>query len=136
MREAKKIWSLTNKYKKSVVEEMEFLNGNKKLTIIQGYRWGKFTCESETKPDIVLDDEQGEYNVFNDPNIEWEMEYCDDGHYTELVFSENISEEEQEQIQEAWDSDFFEGLEELGYDHADTDIILEGPLVLTEEGDA
>jgi len=136
MNEVKKIWSLSTQYKKSVMEEMYYSKGDKKIVIHQGYRWGKFTCISETKPDIVLDDEQGEYDVYNDRRYDWEMEYCDDGWYNDITFSDNISEEEQIQIQLAWDYNFFEGLEDLGYDHEDTDIILEGPLVLTEEGEA
>lgn len=136
MREAKKIWALSTKYKKSVMEEMYYSKDDKKITIMQGYRWCKFICISEIKPDIVLDDEQGEYNIFNDRRYDWEMEYCDDGWYSDIVYSDNISEEERNGIQLAWDYNYFEGLEDLGYDHDDTDIILEGPLVLTEEGEA
>ena len=56
MREAKKIWALSTQYKKSVMEEMYYSKDDKKITVMQGYRWGKFICISETKPDIVLDD--------------------------------------------------------------------------------
>ena len=136
MREAKKIWALTNVYKKSIIEEMYFTKDDKKISVIQGYRWGKFICIHENKPDVVLDDNDGRYNIFNDRRYDWEMEYCDDGWYSDIFFSDNILENEQEEIKNAWDNDFFVGLEDLGWDHEDTDLILEGPLNLVEEGEA
>ena len=45
------------------------------------------------------------------------------------------SEEEQEKITEAWEEEFYDGLEELGWSCNDTDYILEGPLELLDADD-
>jgi hypothetical protein len=44
-----------------------------------------------------------------------------------------MSEEEQEEIENAWEEDFFEGMEELGWSNDDTEYILNGPLELSDE---
>jgi ethanolamine utilization protein EutQ (cupin superfamily) len=44
-----------------------------------------------------------------------------------------MSEEEREKIENAWDENYFEGMEELGWSNDDTDYILQGPLELSDE---
>jgi len=44
-----------------------------------------------------------------------------------------MTEEEQDEIMEAWEENYFEGMEELGWSNDDTEYILLGPLELTDE---
>jgi hypothetical protein len=62
--------------------------------------------------------------------------------YIEMGEEENVdinpytdNEEEQEKITEAWEEEFYDGLEELGWSCNDTDYILEGPLELLDADD-
>ena len=44
-----------------------------------------------------------------------------------------MTEEEQAEIEAAWEENYFEGMEELGWSNDDTDYILQGPLELSDE---
>jgi ethanolamine utilization protein EutQ (cupin superfamily) len=44
-----------------------------------------------------------------------------------------MTEAEQEAIETAWEEDYFDGMEELGWNNDDTEYILQGPLELTDE---
>jgi ethanolamine utilization protein EutQ (cupin superfamily) len=44
-----------------------------------------------------------------------------------------MTEEEQTEIESAWEEEYFEGMEELGWRNDDTDYILQGPLELSDE---
>jgi ethanolamine utilization protein EutQ (cupin superfamily) len=44
-----------------------------------------------------------------------------------------MSEEEQAEIEAAWEEEYFEGMEELGWRNDDTEYILQGPLELSDE---
>lgn len=130
-------WSLSTRYKKSVEERMIFTHTDgRTIEIVHGYRWCKFTTESDTKPVIETEDENGSYNVYDDPNHDWEMEFLDDGWYFDIAFPDSVSEEEREVILDAWHEASFEGLEELGWiDCGETELILSGPLDLENESE-
>ena len=57
----------------------------------------------------------------------------DDGCWADWTFPDDISEEEQAEIETAWEEEYFDGMEELGWRNDDTDYILQGPLELTDE---
>lgn len=128
-------WTLSTRYKKSVDERMIFTHDDgRTIELVTGFRWCKFTCESDTKPELDTENENGSYSVYEDPDLAWEMEFLDDGWYFDIAYPDSVTEEEQEAIQAAWDEDSFEGLEELGWhDCCETEIILSGPLDLEEE---
>ena len=126
-------WTLKTQYKKSAIEKQHWYKDGKQIVRIEGYRWGTFYCESDTQPEIDLVNEDG-YRIGSD-DYEWELDNLDDGCYADWEFPEDMSEEEQEKITEAWDEEFYDGLEELGWRCDDTDYILEGPLELLDEDD-
>jgi len=126
-------WTLKTQYKKSAIEKQHWYKDGKQIVRIEGYRWGTFYCESDTQPEIDLVNEDG-YRIGSD-DYEWELDNLDDGCYADWEFPEDMSEEEQEKITEAWDEEFYDGLEELGWNCDDTDYILEGPLELLDEDD-
>ena len=126
-------WTIKTQHKKSAIEKQHWYKDGVVIIRTEGYRWGTFYCESDEQPKIDLVNEDG-YRIGSD-DYEWELEELDDGCYADWEFPEDMSEEEQEKITEAWDEEFYDGLEELGWSCDDTDYILEGPLELLDEDD-
>jgi len=124
-------WTIKTLYKKSAYERQHWYKDSKTIIREEGYRWGTFYCESDEKPDIDLDNDDG-YEIGQD-EYEWELESLDDGCWAEWEFPDEITEEEREEIENAWEENYFEGMEELGWSCDDTDYILQGPLELSDE---
>lgn len=124
-------WTLKTLYKKSAIEKQYWYKDGNIVIRYEGYRWGEFYCESDEQP-IVESDEDGEYNL-SESDYDWELVSLDDGCWVEWAFPDNMSEEEQATIEAAWEEDYFDGLEELGWSNDDTEYILQGPLELTDE---
>ena len=126
-------WTLKTQHKKSAIEKQHWYKDGVVIIRTEGYRWGTFYCESDEQPKIDLVNEDG-YRIGSD-DYEWELESLDDGCYADWEFPDDMDEDEQEKITEAWDEEFYDGLEELGWNCDDTDYILEGPLELLDEDD-
>jgi hypothetical protein len=124
-------WTLKTLHKKNAVERQHWYKDGKEIIREEGYRWGTFYCESDEQPEIDLVNDDG-YEIGQD-EYEWELEELDDGCWADWEFPDDMSEEEQEEIQNAWDEDFYEGMEALGWSCDDTDYILHGPLELSDE---
>jgi len=124
-------WTLKTLHKKSAVEKQFWYKDGVTIIRYEGYRWGIFTCDSDEQPVIDVKNEEG-LNL-SDSEYDWELESLDDGCWAEWEFPDDMSEEEQEKIENAWEEDFFEGMEELGWSNDDTEYILNGPLELSDE---
>ena len=125
------IWILKTLHKKSAIEKQFWCKDGKVIIREEGYRWGEFYCESDEQPDIDLANPD-DYNL-GESDYDWELTSLDDGCWSDWTFPEDMSEEEQEEIENAWDEDHFEGMEELGWTNDDTDYIFQGPLELSDE---
>jgi hypothetical protein len=123
-------WTLKTLHKKSAVEKQFWYKDGKVIIREEGYRWGEFYCENDEQP--VIEPEDGEYNL-SESDYDWELSSLDDGCWADWTFPEDMTEEEQAEIETAWDEDYFDGMEELGWSNSDTDYILQGPLELTDE---
>lgn len=123
--------------KKSTIENEYWAHKkdpNKSFRKEIGWRWGNFQL-SLTKPEyeeINKDDENGEFYPYSYENSE--LIDCTDGCWEDFDFSEGtITEAEQEEIQAAWEENSYEGLEELGYQQIDGEVVLLGPLKFERE---
>ena len=125
------IWKLTNLQKKNAVERQFWTKDGVTVIKEEGFRWGTWSCESDERPDIDLDNPDG-WEQFSQDD-EWEMEIMDDGCWVDWTFPDDMDEEEQERIQELWNEDFFEGLEGDGWSNDETEYWIYGPLRLTNE---
>jgi len=129
-------WKLSPQYKKSAVEKMFFYKEGKVITIEQGYRWGTFSVESDTRPltDEELKNEDG-YELSSIANDEsWEMWSLDDGCWLDIDSGNHITTStDVEEFEEAWERDSYEGVEALGWSQDDTEYFYHGPLALTNE---
>ena len=109
--------------KKSVVEKNFYVKDDKTFYIEQGYRWGYFTTDE--KPDLEN----------YDPNIglmiyEYDVDdhSFDDGCWIEFYYDDEITEEEREQIENAWEEDWYEGIEASGWSEGDSEVWFHGEL--------
>lgn len=124
-------WVLTTKTKKNAVEKQFWYKDGRVIIREEGYRWGKFYCESDERPDVDLDNPDG-YEL-GDSEYDWELDSLDDGCWAEWTYPDDMTEEEQEEFEAAWDEDFFEGLEALGWSNNDTEYWFYGELELEQE---
>ena len=53
------IWALTTKTKKNAVEKQFWYKDGRVIIREEGYRWGKFYCESDERPDVNLANPDG-----------------------------------------------------------------------------
>jgi len=122
-------WVLTTQHKKNAIERSIWYKDGKKIVQEQGFRWGKFYCESDEKPDVDLKNPDG-YEI---SGYDWEMDSMDDGCWLEWEWPEDMTEEEQDKIMDAWGDDFYDGMEALGWSNDDTEYVFYGPLQLENE---
>lgn len=125
------IWKITNSHKKNAVERQFWVKDGVCVIKEEGYRWGVWTCESDQQPDIDLDNPDG-YELMSTDH-DWEMQEMIDGCWAEWVFPDEIDEQEQERIQELWNQDSFEGLEQDGWYNDETEHWIYGPIKLVNE---
>ena len=125
------IWKLTNLHKKNAVERQFWTKDGVTVIKEEGFRWGTWSCESDERPNVDLNNPDG-WEQFSQDD-EWEMEIMDDGCWQEWTFPDDMDEEEQERIQELWNEDSFEGLEGDGWINDETEYWIYGPLRLTNE---
>ena len=124
-------WILKTLHKKNAVEKQFWYKDGQVIIREEGYRWGEFFCESDEQPEIDLNNADG-YNL-SESDYDWELTSLDDGCWADWTFPEDMTEEEQAEIESAWEEEYFEGMEELGWSQDDTEYILQGPLELSDE---
>lgn len=123
------VWKITNYHKKNAVERQFWTKDGIVVTKDEGFRWGTWTCESDKRPNIDLDNPNG-FEILSD-DVEWEMEEMIDGSWVEWTFPDDMPEEEKERIQALWDENWYEGMEEDGWVNDDTEHWIYGPIQLT-----
>lgn len=128
-------WELTTEWKKSSVERQFWYKDDKCIIREEGYRWATFTIESDERPltDEELRNEDGyELDWCEAADSSWEMVDMIDGCWADTEKGRNCTDEDLEQFEEAWEENYYEGVEELGWTHDDTEYYFtSGPLKLT-----
>ncbi len=129
-------WKLSPLYKKSAVEKQFWYKEGKVIIREEGYRWGTFYVESDTRPltNAELKNDDGYQLGCIDNDECWELDNLDDGCWADSTAgNDNTTDEDIEEFEEAWEEDFFEGAEALGWSNDDTEYWYYGPLELTNE---
>ena len=124
-------WVLTTKTKKNAVEKQFWYKDGRVIIREEGYRWGKFYCESDERPDVDLANPDG-YEL-GDSEYDWELDMLDDGCWADWTYPDDMTEEEQQAIEAAWEEDFYDGMEALGWNNDDTEYLFYGELELEQE---
>jgi hypothetical protein len=125
------MWTLKTQHKKNAVEKQFWRKDGETIIRTEGYRWGTFYCESDEQPEIDLANPD-EYNL-SESDYDWELDNLDDGCWAEWDWPADMTQEQQSEIMAAWEEDYFDGMEQLGWSCDDTDYILLGPLELSDE---
>lgn len=124
-------WRVSTNNKKSVEEHMLFIKDDMVIRYITGYRWGSVminTEESESPPVILqLDGPTGDGVDMYNTSYEYDLDHLSDGWFTEIIFPDDMSSEEQEELQEVIDEDVFE-LEQQGWINYETECWFYGDL--------
>ena len=128
-------WELTTEYKKSSIERQFWYKDDKVIIREEGYRWSTFTIESDEMP-LTFEELRNEDNCYELDWVEsadasWEMEDMIDGCWAESEAGRNCTDEDLEEFDEAREENYYEGVEELGWSHDDTEYFMQGPLKLT-----
>lgn len=128
-------WKLSPQYKKSAVERQFWYNDGKVIIREEGFRWATFVVDSDAPPlnDDDLKNEDG-YELSCIDNDEcWEMVDMIDGCWSDTEAGRNCTEEDLAAFEEAWEENYYEGVEALGWSQGDTEYFYYGPLELTNE---
>jgi hypothetical protein len=134
------VWTLMPVYKKSI-QEVEFWTKDGK--VIQYNVWWRggsvtLTTATDAAPEIDLenadDDGLDVYSLVDGENIlDVEMDSFWDGDNSEwLANSPDVTEEELQEVIDAWEEDFSEGVENLGWEQDDTEVYFHGELSLEQ----
>lgn len=141
-------WKVSNYYKKTVEEHEHYVKDD--MTIIRktGFRGGSFFVETndDNPPEFVFDyvpngdGKKDSINMYNciDKNIEnVELDSLWDGCWEDIVFPDDMDEEEQERLMELIDEDgIYEVLEEQeGWTLTDSEAWMWGPILIEDEND-
>ena len=127
-------WQLETAYKKSSNERQIWYKDDKMIIREEGYRWSTFTVESDDIP-LAQDELQNEDNYYElgsvDNGENWEMQEMIDGCWADTEAGRNCTDEDLAAFEEAWEENYYEGVEALGWSHDDTEYFMTGPLKLT-----
>ena len=129
-------YTLSPKYKKSAIEITYWTKDSVTIKRIEGYRSGTFYCESDTRPNISLKDNDELSVGFADCGTAdcWEMDSLWDGCWGDWQFPDDMPPEEQARIEALYEEDSYAAIEEDGWDNIDTDYVFQGSLIMTCDG--
>jgi hypothetical protein len=123
-------YTLTTAEKNNVQEITTLELDEHSITHTVHWRWGSWFTDSDTAPPVDLDNPHG-FNI-SLSDTDWQLVETSDGHST-WQFPEDFDPELASNIQDAYQEDLWDGVESLGCELLDTDMILHGPLVLEAE---
>ena len=124
------VWQLSTEYKKNAIEVQLWYKDGVAIKRVEGYRWGTFSCESDERPDIDLRNEGDGYEL---ADYDWELDSLDDGCWAAWEYPTDFPIEERTKIEEAWDNEWYDGMEALGWSNDDTEYWFQGPLKLVNQ---
>lgn len=129
-------WKVSTTEKKSCEEIEIWTKNDKTIKRINGFRWGTFIVETsdDNPPDGITENNEDGVDMYNHvgDNIETiDLDSMDDGWYGDYEF-ENIDEEEQEELIEGMEDDYYDYLESNGWSNWETQAWLYGPLEITK----
>ena len=128
------VWTMMPVNKKSIEEVMYWEKDGKTIFFRQGWRGGSVTVTTadDNPPEIDLDsDELSVYDLYDDHIVDVELDSFWDGCWGEWDWAvSGLTEEEQQEIEEAWDDNGYEGVEDLGWNQTDTEVYFYGELSL------
>lgn len=127
-------WELTTEYKKSSNERQFWYKDDKVIIREEGYRWGTFTVTSDDIPltpeELRNEDDCYELGCIDNDEC-WELVDMVDGCWADTEAGRNCTDEDLAEFNDAWEENYYEGVEDLGWTLDDTEYYMTGPLKLT-----
>jgi hypothetical protein len=125
-------WRLTTVEKKNAVEREHWIHTEKNHVVVYetGFRWGSvfvFT-DDDNPPDIDLENADG-LDVYS-LDCETELDLLDDGCWSDWEFPDEMSKEDRDALQEGWEEDSYDYMENAGWYSDETELWFNGPLEL------
>ena len=133
--ETNNFYTVSTKDKKSVEEHELWQKDDLVIRRITGFRWGVWTVETNDGTEPVLNQYSGPggdaINMYDyyDENVESiELEMLDDGWYSDVIWPDDMSDEERQRLEELYDEEGYSGWEEDGWINYETECWAYGPL--------
>jgi hypothetical protein len=117
-------WRLSTQEKKSITEVQTWSNGELTATYEIGWRWGHW--DFDTKPDISIHDPEGQTEVYSFGDVQDQEQ--DDGCWASWTWPEGMDEAESERLEEIFNDEGLEGLENEGWTNDENEYFVSGPL--------
>lgn len=132
-------WRVSTRQKKSIEEHELQQKGDMVIRRITGWRFGSWivTTSDDQEPQFertcvpfgTPDADSIDMNNCYDNNIEEvEMEETSDGWYENIIYPDDMDEEEQERLADLWEEEFYDGWEEDGWVNYETEMWVWGDL--------
>lgn len=117
-------WRVSNREKKNVTQIETYSNSELTATREVGWRWGKWNYD--TKPDLSIykEDNQHDVNDFGDVTDS----DLDGGCWAEWTWPADMDTDEIERLEEIYNEEGDEGLENEGWSFDDSETFVTGPL--------
>lgn len=127
-------WRISTKEKKLCESRSTWTKDNFQITKITGFRWGTFHLETDNdqEPELDLDNPDG-VELLNiesqvDNVINSDLEDLDDESYMEIIFPNNMRQDDRNEVERLYDENYEEGWENEGWTETETEIWFFGPL--------
>lgn len=117
-------WRISTREKKNVTQIETWTNGDLTATRETGWRWGHW--DYDTKPDLSIYSENDQHDVYDFGEVT--DSDLDDGCWTEWHWPEDMDAEEIERLEEIYNEEYDEGLENEGWTLDDSETFVTGPL--------
>lgn len=122
-------WKISNAEKKNVTETETWIKGGETLKHQIGWRWGKWSADSE--PDLSnYDEDEG-----CDPSemFDAEMHSTDDSCWEEWTYPASWTKKDIKKFEALWEEEWHDAPLQLGWQEDDTVHWVTGPLEIEED---
>jgi hypothetical protein len=128
-------WTVSTQQKKNVEEHELWQKDDFVIRRITGFRFGTWSVETNDDEAPILNQDSGpsgdaiNMNEYFDENVESiEMEMLDDGWYADVIWPDDMPEDERARLEELWEEDSYSGWEGEGWVNYETECWATGPL--------
>jgi hypothetical protein len=128
-------WTVSTQQKKNVEEHELWQKDDFVIRRITGFRFGTWSVETNDDEVPILNQDSGpsgdaiNMNEYFDENVEnIEMEMLDDGWYADVIWPDDMPDNERERLEELWEEDSYSGWEGEGWVNYETECWATGPL--------
>jgi hypothetical protein len=123
-------YKVSTEHKKSITEKNFYTKDGQTICYSIGWRWGYVRYEE--KPDLSnYNPETDEIEIYELGDVVDHL--YNDGCWADWEFPDDMDEEERERIQEIYEEEYDEGLENEGWTLDECEVWLSGPLLVEEE---